>query len=54
MTSPCLVTACAEEVIPRSKERDSASCLNYLQTGMAEVGVWVDAMQPVVEGRLLA
>ena len=38
----------------REWERHGASCLNYLQIGMAEVDVWVDALQPLFEGMLLA
>lgn len=38
----------------REWERYGASCLNYLQIGIAEVDIWVDALQPVFEGMLLA
>ena len=38
----------------REWERYGASCLNYLQIGIAEVDVWVDALHPVFEGVVLA
>jgi len=38
----------------REWDRYGASCLNYLQIGIAEVDVWVDALQPVFEGMLPA
>lgn len=40
--------------LQREWERYGASCLNYLQIGIAEVDVWVDALHPVFESVLLA
>ncbi len=38
----------------REWERYGASCLNYLQIGIAEVDAWVDALHPVFESVVLA